>query len=165
MRVTDGVQLEHGLAVVAAERAGRSVAGEVIAFHGAAVSKRGRATVFESDDAASIRFAFYGSEVLANGWQPYDQPNPAAYIPLGYEALDRYDTDCGAILVEHRRQHRQLWRELVEEEPHFVYALSSTWSEAAKFIEALARRNGVSADHAAALAARIHERLLATDSM
>src|SRR6188768_3145865 len=115
MRVTDGVQLEHGLAVVAAERAGRSVAGEVIAFHGAAVSKRGRATVFESDDAASIRFAFYGNEVLANGWQPYDQPNPAAYIPLGYEALDRYDTDCGAILVEHRRQNRQLWRELVEE--------------------------------------------------
>ena len=165
MRETDSVQLEEGLAVVASERDGRSVAGEVIAFHGAALSRHGRGVVFETDDAASIRFAFYGDEVLANGWQPYDQPSPAAYIPLGYEALDRYEVDRGAILVEQRPQHRQLWRELLDEEPHSVYALSSTWHEVAAFIEALACRNGVSAKHAVALTARIHERLLATDSM
>src|ERR1043166_4304482 len=99
MHPSEGLHLEQGVAVLAAERAGRSVAGEVIAFHDAALSPHGRTTVFETDDAASIRFAFYGNEVLANGWQPCDQPSPAAYLPMRYSALDRYSTADGAILV------------------------------------------------------------------
>src|SRR5689334_4445247 len=108
MHLAEGVHLEQGLAVVAAERAGRSIAGEVIAFQRAALSQHGRTTVFETEDAATIRFAFYGNEVLTNGWHPCDQPSPAAYLPMRYSALDQYSMAEGAILIEREPVRRQV---------------------------------------------------------
>ena len=157
--VTEASHLEEGLAVVAAERPGRSIAGEVIAFHDAALSQRGRTTVFETEDAASIRFAFYGDEVLANGWQPCDQPSPAAYLPMRYAALDRYSTADGAILIEREPVRRQVWRELVSDPPHFGYQLCTEWLEARASLEDLARRNGFTDVEASELADRIQARL------
>ena len=156
---TEGLRLEHGLAVVTAERAGRSIAGEVIAFQDAALSQHGRTTVFETDHAASIRFALYGNEVLANGWQPCDQPSPAAYLPMRYAALDRYSTADGAILIEREPVRRQVWRELVADPPHFGYQLCAEWLEARASLEDLARRNGFTDVEARELADRIQARL------
>jgi len=159
MHLAEDVHLEHGLAVVAAECAGRSIAGEVIAFQAAALSPHGRTTLFETDDAASIRFAFYANEVLANGWQPCDQPSPAAYLPMRYSALDRYSTPEGAILIEREPVRRQVWRELIADPPHFGYQLCGEWLEARASLEDLARRNGFTDVEACELADRIQARL------
>lgn len=37
----------------------------------------------------SLWFAVYSSAVLNNGWQPFDQPSPAAYVPLPFSAMTR----------------------------------------------------------------------------
>jgi len=154
-----GANLERGLAILSAERAGCSIAGEVIAFHGAALSQRDRSAVFETEDAASIRFAFYGRDVLANGWQPCDQPSPAAYLPLRYSALDLYSTPDGAILVEREPVRRQVWRQLIADPPHFGYQLCGEWPEARASLQDLARRNGFTDTEARELADRVQARL------
>lgn len=47
--------------------------------------------------------AFHGPGVVANGWEPYDQPHPAAYIPTARENLLVIDGACGRILVGESR--------------------------------------------------------------
>ena len=37
--------------------------------------------------ARCLWVGWYSSQVLANGWEPFDQPHPAAYVPLGYRHL------------------------------------------------------------------------------
>jgi len=43
--------------------------------------------------------SFQGPEVVANGWQPYDQPNPAAYIPMSRSELHAMEGAGGLLLV------------------------------------------------------------------
>jgi hypothetical protein len=38
-------------------------------------------------DAVALRTAIYTQSVLGNGWQPHEQPSPAAYLPLRYDQL------------------------------------------------------------------------------
>jgi hypothetical protein len=50
--------------------------------------------------AAVVRWlAWYAPRILANGWQPYDQPHPAAYMPLGYEHLTRQELPDHGVLL------------------------------------------------------------------
>lgn len=48
----------------------------------------------------------YSAQVLANGWSPYDQPDPAAYLPFEYAELQQRVRSPGAILWAYRRLPR-----------------------------------------------------------
>jgi len=43
--------------------------------------------------------AFHTEAVMDNGWEPYDQPSPAAYLPLGRDRLHQVDGAGGVLLV------------------------------------------------------------------
>lgn len=43
--------------------------------------------------------AFYGKRVLDNGWEPYDQPDPRAYMPISFNECIRYDFGDSALLI------------------------------------------------------------------
>lgn len=43
--------------------------------------------------------AFYSNQLLENGWEPYDQPHPAAYMPLSFAHFERYRVAGGELLV------------------------------------------------------------------
>jgi hypothetical protein len=47
----------------------------------------------------SLWFAVYGAAILNNGWQPFDQPNPAAYVPLPFSAMTRDALGLGSEFV------------------------------------------------------------------
>jgi hypothetical protein len=51
------------------------------------------------EPATAQWFGWYSSSVLANGWQPYDQPHPAAYIPLAFETVGKLELSGGGALV------------------------------------------------------------------
>lgn len=42
---------------------------------------------------------FYPASVVANGWQPYDQPDSRSYIAHGFEECERIDVGGGAQLI------------------------------------------------------------------
>ena len=43
--------------------------------------------------------SFHGPAVVANGWQPYDQPAAAAYVPKGRSVLHVVEGAGGVLLV------------------------------------------------------------------
>ncbi len=48
-----------------------------------------------------VYVAYYSQAVLTNGWEPYDQPSPAAYLPLSYEQFVRERiSGAGEVLVQ-----------------------------------------------------------------
>lgn len=46
-----------------------------------------------------ILVAFHTRSVMENGWEPYDQPSPAAFLPLGRDRLHAIDGAEGVLLV------------------------------------------------------------------
>lgn len=45
---------------------------------------------------------FYPLSIVANGWQPYNQPHPGAYIQHRFEQCERIDVGGGAQLIVYR---------------------------------------------------------------
>lgn len=43
--------------------------------------------------------AFYPKMILDNGWEPYNQPDPRAYIPYSFSQCIRYDLGDSALLI------------------------------------------------------------------
>jgi hypothetical protein len=65
-----------------------------------ATSSSNRQLRFAFGSAASSQWlGWYSSRILANGWQPYDQPHPAAYIPLGYDHLAKQQLPAHGVLL------------------------------------------------------------------
>lgn len=50
-------------------------------------------------DARSWRFAFHSQTIRANGWQPFDQPSSAAYLPLSFRQLDQMNAGKNGLLL------------------------------------------------------------------
>lgn len=46
-----------------------------------------------------VTIAFHTDALREYGWEPYDQPNPAAYIPLGFKRLHQVEGGGGVLLV------------------------------------------------------------------
>jgi hypothetical protein len=59
--------------------------------------------VFGEEDCRRVLwFSYYGPLVVLNGWDPYDQPDAAAYMPFGFEAFEAVDLPNGARLLIQR---------------------------------------------------------------
>lgn len=56
-------------------------------------------------DGERLYIAFHSSAVVENGWEPYDQPNPAAYVPLSKERMHRLATNGGGLLLVSKESH------------------------------------------------------------
>lgn len=50
-------------------------------------------------NGVKVVVAFHSDAVREHGWQPYDQPSPAAYIPLGLDRLHQVEGGGGVLLV------------------------------------------------------------------
>ena len=74
---------------------------KVIRSHGSAGAVMAELEV----DGVRIWVAFHSERVVANGWEPYDQPDPAAYVPLGNERVHRV-SGAGGDLVVSRESER-----------------------------------------------------------
>src|SRR5580658_3125909 len=46
-----------------------------------------------------VYVAYYSPAVVENGWEPYDQPSRAAYMPLSFAESIRQPTDDGGEVV------------------------------------------------------------------
>ena len=66
----------------------------------------GRVRDVRAPRATIVQCAVYGTAVLKNGWKPYEQPSPCAYLPLDYSDLKRKPVpQFGAAFVERRVRH------------------------------------------------------------
>lgn len=72
---------------------------ELVVERGVSVVARIRAA---RDGARSFWCAFYGRTVLANGWEPFDQPRAAAYMPFRFADFDRVVLENGTLLAQKR---------------------------------------------------------------
>lgn len=72
-----------------------------IELSGVGESSEAARTKAHRDEAVRLYLAYYSPAVIENGWQPYDQPSPSAYMPLGYaESVRERVRDGGEILVQ-----------------------------------------------------------------
>lgn len=46
--------------------------------------------------------AYYGTSILANGWQPYDQPTASAYMPWPFAEFEKLPISSGGVLLLQR---------------------------------------------------------------
>lgn len=101
-----------GVIVVATAKPRYAAVLEVIRHDGASIrTTRDGLALISCEVGVKRRFAYYSSEVLINGWEPCDQPSPAAYLPLRYAALDRIDLAVdGVLLIERHPLRECVWR-------------------------------------------------------
>ena len=50
-------------------------------------------------DGERLYVAFHNSAVASNGWEPYDQPNRAAYVPLSKDRLHELQGADGVLWI------------------------------------------------------------------
>ncbi len=50
-------------------------------------------------DGHKLFVSFHGADVVKNGWQPYDQPNPSAYVPKHASEMHVIDGAGGSLLI------------------------------------------------------------------
>jgi hypothetical protein len=87
----------RSIVVVTAARPGVAAVWRVIRSSGAWRSSKGRTRwrFLFPQSATSQWYGWYSSRIVDNGWQPYDQPHPAAYIPHGYDRFTKLDLPEG----------------------------------------------------------------------
>lgn len=51
-------------------------------------------------DGRRMWIAFHTDGVIGNGWEPYDQPEPAAYLPIGRKNMLEIRAPGGVLLIE-----------------------------------------------------------------
>jgi hypothetical protein len=74
----------------------------------------GGSSIVKAETASVVRVAIYSGLALANGWEPFNQPIPAAYMPLAFDAFDRISLDeTGAELLVQSRPHNEQLRAIV----------------------------------------------------
>ena len=54
--------------------------------------------------------AWYSRGILSNGWEPYDQPTQAAYLPFAYSDLVRIDLENAGIFLIQQSPTRETFR-------------------------------------------------------
>ena len=67
-----------------------------------ALQTSGDVPQLEATKAVGLWIAFYGKQVLDWQWEPYDQPSPAAYMPLPLSAFEVVSLPAGALLVQQK---------------------------------------------------------------
>lgn len=107
-----------GVFVVATRREGLGGVVRLIEYENGDVRRHDRSAAHLTSSRASILWcARYAPGVLANGWEPYDQPNPSLYMPLRYSALERVEYQAGwTTWVQRRSSCGPLRAELVARE-------------------------------------------------
>lgn len=86
--------------------------------------------------------AYYGPGVLANGWQPCDQPERDAYMPVTFDRLDRTDLPGGgAFFVEKSGDVMRMTPEA------FKVAWEKEWAEWQRIAEEMAKKQVMVSAH------------------
>lgn len=63
--------------------------------------------------------ALYSITTIRNGWEPFAQPAPAAYVPRGYKELIRVAFNEHTLLIE-RNAYRGTWSSLVARDDEYA---------------------------------------------
>ena len=102
---------EAGAVLEAAMRDGVSAVVRLTLHRGLRFRPAGSETLLLDADGAIVFWcAYYGAAVLANGWEPFDQPSSTAYMPLPYAAFDRINLDDGGVLLIQTSARRETVR-------------------------------------------------------
>ena len=88
----------------------------------------------------------YSQRVFADAWEPMDQPNPAAYLPLRFTDLDRKPvSDRFTLLIQHGWQSTAIRRTLPRDGSdtvRLVNDLSKLKEECRQLLKALDLNSG-----------------------
>ena len=95
-------QQPSGVVVTGVVRAKVAASLLIVRHEGAVVSTTCGATRFAFVGQATAQWVgWHSGRVRSNGWQPYDQPHPAAYLPLSLEqCLVASDGVDGIVMCE-----------------------------------------------------------------
>ena len=97
---------------------------------------------FECASPASTQWlGWYSKQIVANGWQPYDQPHGAAYIPVGFGQLATREVSSEGLLLRQNVPERA--RKIKTAGQSFVVACSE--AEVPSTLAHLLERSGLSA--------------------
>lgn len=93
-----------------------------------------------------VWFGYYDARILANHWEPHDQPHPCAYLPWSWMDLDKLDVGTqGSFVVQRRptvagRTTRALATEYTDpSDPRLVRAIEEALTAAGVPCQATAR--------------------------
>lgn len=108
-----------GTFVIAGVRPRYAAAIEVITHSSAHVMPySGSSAVISAPIADTLYCAYYSREVLANGWEPCDQPSASAYLPFRFSFLRQVDLPNGGKFLIQRHAFREpVWRTIVTDDP------------------------------------------------
>src|SRR2546425_8317547 len=79
---------EPGIFIAVIARPNVSGVARINSHDGLETTRTGTHTMFiKGSRVKTLWCAYYGPQILANSWQPFDQPSSAAYMPVPYDAL------------------------------------------------------------------------------
>jgi hypothetical protein len=68
-----------------------------------------------SKNSTVLQYAVYSDELLQNGWEPFEQPSPCAYVPSAYaDLVERPLAHFGALLIGQRARRGEFQAFLAE---------------------------------------------------
>jgi len=108
---------DPGIFIEAVARPGLSGVIRLVVHRGLSIRPAGAHTLLvRAPAAATFWCAFYTSPILRNRWEPYDQPNPAAYMPFPYIEFDKIPLgETGAFLVQREAHHESVQGNAVDD--------------------------------------------------
>ena len=56
-----------------------------------------------ASESIGFWWAYYDALIVQNGWEPFDQPTPATYMPRGYTSFEAQHLGNGCVLLLERR--------------------------------------------------------------
>ena len=95
---------QAGLLLVGCIKPGVALTVRICDHAGVVVTPAGAtATTFSFPRGSkALWLGWYSTRILANGWEPYDQPNPVAYMPLGFSRMSKFELARSGLLLRER---------------------------------------------------------------
>lgn len=131
-----------GILVIGNIQPGIAAAIRIVRHSGATITRslEGRVNLQFVGTASSRWAGWYSSAIVANGWQPYDQPDVAAYVPFGWDGLVKQGLHDGGVVFRQPGTDRLTKLTLLEESLLAVCAVESLEESLAELL----LRTGVS---------------------
>ena len=105
-----------------------------------------RAREIRVENAVVYHCAVYSERVLTNGWQPFEQPSPCAYLPLRYsQLLQKPLGPYGAVLVERHARRGDFHTFVVSGDSGRFDRVGLDQAAAAQAVREICERAGVGA--------------------
>lgn len=112
-----GFAHDAGFVLECISKPGISAVVRVTAHGGLRIRPAGAGTLFIDTSVALVTCcAYYSAPIVANGWEPFDQPSATAYMPLSYSDFIRVAVaSAGVVLVQNEPRKQLVRRPIVDD--------------------------------------------------